>query len=229
MSQKRSFGIDTTSLATAAPILPNGVYAGQLVNCSITMGQGDNLKDLIDIQKEQKWDKDSKKFIELDNYILTGMLNYGVLLLSKKAINLLQLDEPRVYGGRINLKFNQETCQMEPNHVLGAFLEATGLKSINFKELAENEWEYDENIEIPEHLQNTPNIVDMLNALAYHRIFFNLICQSVEAQRVRVSVNTQPNSKDKTIQENVVSRGTSTAPSCGLLSWKENCENDLEG
>jgi len=226
---KRSFGVDTTSLATAAPILPAGIYAGQLTNTSITMGSGENLKHLIEVRKEKKWNKELGESIETENYIIGGALTYGALLTSKKAIQLLQRDEPRIFGGQIFLNFNKETCQLEPNHILGAFLEATGLKEYNFSEMADAEWEYDENIEVPEELQAVPNIIDMLNAVNYYRIFFKLIAEAANGQPVRVSVITQPNYKDKTIQENAISRGTMSAPGCGLLVYKEDCENDLEG
>lgn len=223
---KRSFNFNTSSLATAPLLLEAGIYAGTLVNAAVTMGSGNTLKQTIDIRKEKVWDGGTQQMVETDRHIVTGWLSFGVLLTSKKAIKTLQKDEPRVYGGMINLSFDKETYMMQDNHVLGSWLQALELHDINFDEGLG--WEYDENIEVPEELSGVANIVEMLNALAYYRLLFTTICNTANNTPVAVKVVKAPNYQNPEILENVIDRGTRKVPFCGILGYTSGLEEDLD-
>lgn len=223
--RKRSFGFDTSSLSTAVVLLEEGFYAGELINVGVTRGEGEEFKQNIEIKKERKWDKANKVMVELDNYIITGWLSFGALLTSKKAIKLLQRDEPKIFGGMINLSFDKESLTLLDNPTLGAWLAALELHEINFGENVD--WEYDEDILIPEELAAVPNIVDMMNSLAYQRQLFSDICIAASGARCKVKVVKQPNYKNKEVLENSIGMGNSNAPFCGILPYVEGCEEDL--
>lgn len=220
---KRSFGFDTTSLATAAPLLSDGVYAGVITNATVV---GKENKQYITIAKELKWDKVSKKMEETGEYIMQGFIIYSTVLTSKKAIKALQVDEPRVFGGVIRLDFDKETFVLKPNHVLGQFLTALDLQDIPFTDSVD--WEYDENVEIPLEFTKVPKIVDMLNSINYQRALFTLIANAANNRLARVNVLKRPNRQTPEIMENVINLGTFSAPFCGILHYVENSEHDLD-
>jgi len=218
---KRSFAVDTTSLSTEKPTLDNGLYAGVIRNATTSIGQ-DNT---IAVVKKKVWNKNAKVMEETDEYIIGGRFQYGATLTSKKASKLLQRDEPVVFGGQIFLNFD-ESFKLANSYVLGAFLTALGLHEVNFSESVD--WDYDENIEVPEELQSVPQIVEMLNSVAYHRALFDLIANTVNLQPALVKVVKQPNYKTPEVLENVIDRGTASAPFCGILPYVEGSENDLD-
>ena len=230
-SEKRSFGYNTTALATAPLVLEDGIYAGILSGAAIS---GKEDKQYINIVEEQVWDKNvgttktgkSGSFVKTGDYIIEGSIFYGATLTSKKAITTLQRDEPKVFGGRIKLAFDKETLSLVDNHVLGSFLAALGIHEHDFS--ADVDFEYNEAIEVPEELAHVPNIVDMLNSLAYQRAMFTNIVNEANHQPIRVSVAKQPNYKDPSLLENVINTGRFNS-SCGILAYVDGCENDLEG
>lgn len=219
---KRSFGFDTTSLATAAPLLNEGVYAGVVTNATISGKEG---KQYINVNKEVKWNSSLKKMEETGESIIQGFLMYSTVLTSKKAIKTLQMDEPYLYGGIIRLEFDKETFVLKPNHVLGQFLTALDLQDVKFTDSVD--WEYNEDIKVPEELTLVPRIVDMLNSVNYQRALFTLIANAANNHPVRVSVVKRPNRQTPEIMENAINLGTFSAPFCGILHYVENCEMDL--
>lgn len=223
---KRSFAFDTTSLSTAAPLLNEGFYAGVITNCAVTMGTGNNLKQTINITPEKVWDKDSKEMKETGEYIISGWMSFGVTLTSKQAIKSLQREEPKLFGGQIRLTFDQETGVMKDNHVLGQFLTALGLNEIDFN--GSVDFEYNEDIEVPEELAGVTDIVTKLNSVEYHRALFTLICESANNLPVLAKVIKQPNYKSKEVMENAIDRGTTMAPFCGIMAYEDGAEEDLE-
>jgi len=222
MSNKRTFAVDTTSLSTEKPTLENGLYAGVIRNATTSIGQ-DNT---IAVVKEKERNKVTKAMEETGRYIISGRFQYGATLTSKKASKTLQRDEPVVFGGQIYLNFDKEKYTLADSHVLGAFLTALGLHEVNFAESVD--WEYDDNIEVPAELQSVPNIETMLNSVNYHRALFDVIANTVNLQPALVKVVKQPNYKTPEVLENVIDRGTFSAPFCGILPYVEGFENDLD-
>jgi hypothetical protein len=212
---KRTFAFDTTTLATTPLLLDSGVYEGRLINAAIASKEG---KNHINVVKETKWDKSNRAFVETGEYVVEGSIYYGALLTDKKAIESLQQDEPRVFGGRIRLSFNKETLQMDNNYVLGSWLQALQLHEINFG--SEVDFEYDENIEIPEEFVGVNDIVDKLNCVEYHRSLFNMVCQAANNVKVNVRVVKQPSYRNKEILENIIDTGSYNS-SCGILQFTE--------
>jgi hypothetical protein len=238
MSQKRSFAVDTSSLTTAAPLIDAGVYAAQIINCSVKIGENNT----ICVKPEKKWDKAAKESKPTGDFIIGGALNYGVQILSKKAIQQIQRDEPKVFGGQIFINFDKTSLQMaKGNHVYRNFVESLGLGKVNFSD--EVDWEFNENIlDLPEaelkglfdseetykQRDSIPEIVDKLNSVTYHRALFNVVCNYANNVKVKAKIVVQPNYKEKEVKENAISRGTSMAPFSGILPYEDNCENDLD-
>lgn len=221
---KRKFAVDTTALSTVVPVLETGIYAGQITSAGVKFK--DN-KWGVNIEQEQSWDDDLQKFVVEPNapWIIRGNFNYGVVLTSKKAIKLLQRNEPIVFG-QIRLSYDPETYIMRDNVALGKLIEVCGFKDHDFD--AEVDWEYDESIEIPEALASVPNAVDLVNALDYTRQLLTKIAESINHTPVRVNIERRPKRKAKEEFENVIYAGTWDSPSCGLLPYVEGCEEDLD-
>lgn len=222
MTTRRKFSVDTASLATSKPTIPAGVYAAQIVNAGIKI-QNDWT---INFRKDYEWVNNKPVDLENGNYIIEGMLNYGVLLLSKKAIKTLQIDEPRLFGGRINLRYDKKTFILEDNHIFGRLLEVLGIKDIDFD--SELDWEWDDNIEIPEELSGFANAVDLLNGLAYTRAFFTKVAEYMNGVKCKAVVGTRAKPKDPESKENFLDCGKGANASCGVISYSEGCEEDLE-
>ena len=219
---KRSFIIDTTSLSTARPLLDNGFYAGTIVNASVEGKEG---KQYFKIVEEKVWNKDTGTREPTGDYILSGMIVFGVVLTSKKAIKLLQQDEPRFFGN-IFLRFDKETYALQDNIPLGQLLNTVGLGTTNFGEMVD--FEYDDDIEVPEELETIPDIVGKLNALEFNKQLCELICQAINNQPVKAKIIKQVSQDNPDTQENVLDRGSRYAPFCGVLPYEDGCEEDLE-
>lgn len=209
---KRSFGFNTTNLATAPLLLEEGIYTGILTNASVV---GKENKQHINIVKETKWDSDTKKFEETGDWVIEGNIYFGVTLTDPKAIEALQRDEPKVFGGRIRLAFDKEDLTLLNNPVLGAWLDALSLHDVDFSEGVD--FEYNEDIEVPEELAQVENAVDMLNSLEYQRSMFNTICMSANNSPVRVHVKKQPQYNNKAVLENIINTGNYN-DFCGILA-----------
>lgn len=222
---KRSFGVDTTALATVAPTLDEGYYAGYITGAAIASKDGK--KQYINIQKEKVWNKDSKQMDETGKWVIQGMMMYGVTLTSKRAIKALGIDEPRIFGGMMRVETDDQ-YRIKPSHVLGDYLAKLGLKEINFDAETESSWEGDDNIQVPDDLKDVPDVITMLNALAYIRTFFNLIAQSSNGIAVKAKVLKKATRDNAELMENVLDQGTFSAPYCGFNIYSDGFENDLE-
>lgn len=197
---KRTFGFDTTTIATVKPLLEEGVYTGTMVGASVV---GKENKQHINIVKETTWNAATKKFEETGEWVIEGNIYFGVALDDIRAIQQLQQDEPRVYGGRIRLNFfklldeqgnvSDKAYFLNADHIYGSWQHALGLDEINFCESVD--FEFNDDIEVPEDLVEVPDVVAMLNALEYHRQMFNIVCESANSTPVRVCVAKQANYK----------------------------------
>ena len=236
---KRSFAVSNSSLATTIPLLNKGVYAGVIFGAAAAGKEG---KQYFNIAKERgRWDKlkvnEEKGTVGNweyplnaageNIYVLEGTIYFGVTLISKKAIVTLQQDEPKIFGGQIKIGFDQEGfCLGEKNNIVyKALLAATGLDDVEFSESVD--FEYDEEIEVPEEFANVPNIVDMLNSLAYHRSLFALVTEALNGVPVAASILRQPKHNDKTTEENIIATGKFNS-FCGVTAYEEGMEEDLE-
>jgi len=219
---KRSFDIDTTSLSTTKPLLDNGFYAGEIVNAAVEGKEG---KQYFTIREEKKWNKNTKEMELTGDWELNGMMVFGVSITSKKAIKLLQQDEPRFFGS-IFFSFDKETYKLEDNVQLGQLLTALDLKETNFGEMVD--FEMDDNIEVPEELASVPDIVTKLNALEYYKQVIGVICQTINNQPVKAKIIKRAQRDNPEVQENVLDTGSFSAPFCGVLPYEEGCEEDLE-
>jgi hypothetical protein len=248
---KRQFGFNTTALATAPLTIEAGIYAGQVCNASIASKEG---KSYFAICQDTIWDdkatneKTGKKgaSIPTGEYTLRGSIFYGAILTSKKAIQELQRDEPKVFGGQIRLEYyssgtilvnkagEEEDASFFPkeSYVLGAFLEALGLLEHDFN--ADVDFEYNENIlegiepseEYPAELLAKPYATELFNSLAYQKALFAPIAEAANHVPVKVMVTKQASRQNKTLMENVIDTGRYNSQ-CGLLPYTEGAENDL--
>ena len=220
---KRSFGLDTTSLSTEAPLLDSGFYAGELVGAAI---ENKDHVSFFKIQEEKKWDKAAKEMVLTGDHTITGMLMYSVMLTSKLAIKKLQRDEPRIFGGMIFFRFDKKTFQMNDNPALGQLLKVFDLADTDFNGMVD--FEMDDNIEVPTELANVPDIVTMLNSIEYYKALFTLIVQSINNLPCIAKVIKRPQWDNKEVQENSIDTGNSGSPFCGVIPYTEGSENDLE-
>jgi len=219
---KRSFAIDTTSLSTTKPLLDNDFYAGVISSATVEGKEG---KQYFTVREEKVWNRETKEMELTGDYELNGMMVYGVTLTSKKAIKLLQQDEPRFFG-TIFFRFDKETYQLEDNLQLGQLLEALDLKDTNFNEMVD--FDFDDDIYVPDELASVPDIVTKLNALEYAKQLIGVICQTINNQPVKVKIAKQASRQNSEVMENVIDQGSFSNPFCGLLKYEAGCENDLE-
>ncbi|MFA6201264.1 MAG: hypothetical protein WC679_12760 [Bacteroidales bacterium] len=211
-----------SSLSSEVPVLPNGIYAGKLVNVSIV---GKENKQYFTIRKAQVWNKEDKKFEDViengvQKYILSGMILMQVALTSKRAAKTLGRDEPQ-FVKMLNVTFNDNfNPDDSKNQQVKKFLEVLGLENEPFEQYVS--FEFNPEIEVPEELAEVENAIGMLNALEYYRQLFNIICNSCKDQNVKVSI------EKKTAADGQVSNeigGGRTAP--GVLKYEAGCEEDL--
>lgn len=236
---RRSFATPTSSLATSIPLVNKGVYSG-IITGAASSGKED--KQYFNIVKDRSWDKDifneekGKNGSWVDNlgednlplYKLEGTIYYSAILTSKKAIQTLQQDEPRVFGGQIRLNFSKETLALDAesneNIPYRNLLGVAGLEEVDFE--SQVDFDYDEEIEVPEELAHLPNIIDMLNSLVYQRSYFALVTEALNGVEVNVSILRQPKYNDKTQEENIIDTGRFNS-FCGVTAYTEGDEQDL--
>lgn len=253
----RNFGVNTTELATETPLLEEASYAGVITGAAVV---GKENKQHITVQRARsdRWDKEAwdeeKQRKGMFPYTgtetdleIVGTIYFGVTLNSKSAIQQLQVDEPKVFGGQIRLKFNVgqddkgEPLKDEAGNLIGwtlntkanptyaNWLIALGLEDVDFA--SQVDFEYDENIletmtDIPEIWKTIPDIVDILNSLVYQRAYFSLVCEAANNLPCKVSVLKRPESKNSTTQVNTISTG-SFNNFCGIIKYTDGDENDL--
>lgn len=220
MSWTPSFS--ASSLSTETPVLPNGIYAGKLVNVAIT---GKENKQYFSIRKAQQWDKDAKAMVDViengePKYQISGMVLVQAALISKKAQKLLARDEPqflKMYNINFTDSFQPDT---ERNQQFANFLVTLGLDKEPFEDYVT--FDYDADIEVPEEIAHVPNVIDMLNALNYYKELFTIICNAAKDQNVKVSIE-KITKQDKSVV-NEISGGRGGA--CGFLKYETGCEDD---
>jgi len=222
---KRGFGFDTSSISTVVPLLPTGFYAGEITGATI---EGKGGKEFVKVQAEKKWNAADKEMQLTGDFEVAGMFMYSAILSSKKAIHILQRDEPRIFGGMFFLRYNkagENGFALDPaaNVPFGDLLKVTGLTDTDFAELIA--WEYDEEIEVPEEFADVEDIVLMLNAAEYSKAILTVVCQSINGMQVKVNVVKKANRDNANVQENSINV---SRQSCGLLPYVDGCEEDLE-
>lgn len=206
------FSVNVEDFADKTPILPAGVYAGELAKCTIT---GKEDKQYIRIEKKVEWV--NRQRVELDEYVLNGFIMLGAVLTEDKAKEILLEDEPMVFG-MISLKFNQETGQLELQHnvALKQLLTTLDVDFNSIQSDAESSIDFD-SLEIPEDMLDIDNIQMLYPAMIFHREALTMLCNSLNGQPVRVSIIQRPNRQNKSVMEHAIDNGSASAPFCGFL------------
>jgi len=221
---KRNFSVDTTSLSASKALLDSGYYSGNITGATIEGKEG---KQFFKVREVKKWDKDSGTMIATGGHEPTGMLMFSVILNSKRAIKTLLQDEPRIFGGMFFFTFNDDYVLDLANNVqLGKLLSILGLSDTNFGESVD--FEFDDDIVVPEEQAGIANIVELLNSVEYAKQLVTVICQTINDLPVQAVVVKQATRNDASVQENCLSMGTRNAPSCGIIAYEDGCEEDLE-
>lgn len=245
MSQKRSFAVDTSTLAAERPVLDEGYYAAQLGNSGVTMGSADNIYQLLQVQPRTRKNTKTKKFDPIPGeYAVRGQFTYGATLFSEKAKQTLQRDEPKIFGGQFYISFNDEfRLDKDNNQVYQNFLTALDLSGVDFDSQVDFEWDEDivteENIldlcafrnedseeDIKEKIEGYMSFPDMeaaLNSVVYYRKLFAIVAESVNGQNVKVKVKKQQR-RNSSLIENVIACDSGF---CGILAYTDGCEFDL--
>lgn len=207
------FSVNVESFADKTPILPVGVYAGQLAYCAST---GKENKQYITIQDSVQW-KDGQKILtggkELAGFIMTG-----AILTDEKAKEILLVDEPKVYG-MMRLIFNQDTGMLDLGHNV-ALKQLLNVLEIDFNEIqanAEDAVDFD-SVEIPDELSGVDNIETLYPAMLFHREVFAQLCVELNGRDVRVSITQRKNRTNASVMEHTIDNGTPQAPFCGFLA-----------
>lgn len=230
---KRSFSINTQELASEVPTLSVGNYAGVITGASVI---GKENKQYINIvpTREYKTDmvnpetgKVGMNVIVPNKFHIDGTIYYHGTLNSKSAIQQLQVDEPRVFGGKIVLSFDKETFQFntKANVTFENWLKALGLKDVDFN--SQVDWEENPDIEIPEELAEFPEAVDILNGLAYYRAYFSLVCEAANNLPAVFNVIKIPDYRDPNTQNTVIDTDGFNPKRCGIIAYTEGHEEDL--
>lgn len=216
------FAVDTSSFSNKAPLLPAGFYAGKLINVSTHI----NGNSTIEIVEKKEYPKNGpKEGVGTGQFILRGTITFGVALTSKKAIQILHRDEPKIFGGQIRLNFDEETFKFKENYTLKSWLDVLGLGTMDFNELVD--WEEDENINIPENISHLPYAYEAVTAQSYYQAYFDIICQTALGLDVKASIKVRKNQKTS-LEENVIECGTTFTPFCGIIAYVKDAEEDLE-
>ena len=214
------FAMDTTSLSTESPLLETGFYAGTIVGASIT---GKDNKQYFKVREQFKWINNERT--ATGKHELTGILRYAVSLTSKKAIRLLRNDAPRVYADSVFLSFtDSHVLDLAANVQLAQLLEATGLGEEDFGGAVD--FEFDDDIEVPEELAGIEDIVTMLNGLEYAKQVLTLICQTIEDREVMANVLRKQDDQNKEGMMNQLNMGSRSAPFCGVIPYEDGAEED---
>ncbi len=232
---KRSFGVSISEMATEIPLLDKSIYAGVITGAAV-VGK-ENKQHIVVGRETGKWNKDLVNPVtnrqgmfeyvgDADNLVITGTIYFGATLNSKSAIQQLQIDEPKVFGGQIRLNFDKETLalNLKTNPVFVNWLIALGLQDVDFA--SQVDFEYDDNIEVPEEWAHIPNIVDILNSRVYQVAYLSLVCDAANNLPCKVSVERVPESKGSTVQVNTISTGNFNSFG-GVLAYVDGDENDL--
>lgn len=244
---KRSFAVDTSSLAAVRPTLDTGFYAGVLTNAGTTYGS-DPVVDTLVIQAKTKWNK-NKKVMEVvaGEFAIGGRFAFGAKLFSEKAKKVLQRDEPVVFGGQFYINFDDEFKIDANNNIpYRSLLTTLNLQDNDFNSEVDFDWVEDvtedlvkavvgfrgeteeERTDELSAIMGWTDLEAAYNSVVYHRKLFALIAESVNGQNVKVKVVKQDNYKNPSVKENAIDRGTTSAPFVGFLAYTDGFEFDLE-
>lgn len=246
---KPSFGVKVADLDSKMPILPDGQsWAAELGYVGI------NKKQPLKLQRDQKWNSDTRTFEFLDTITIRAMngFSFGVELLSKKAKEILKRDKPMFFGN-IGLYFHPYELGEDGNPTDVSYLwrgsvafkealNALGLGEENYDERANEEWNFETDLEylykfhkvtneekaILEQFATDVQILHGLNAISYYTIYFDLIAKDMDKKKCRVVIAQVTDKTNKEIKTNEIYAGKRNAPSSGLLSYVEGCEDDLD-
>jgi hypothetical protein len=245
MTQKRTFGFNPSSMATTNPTVDTGVYAGTISGAQIT--NKDGTKKFVRLEKDQVWNETTKKFDEVDNYVIKGDLFFGVTLTSKKAIKALNRDEPKVFG-QVRLAFDMEQYNEDgtenPNYLqmvgakntaftnwivgagLGKKTEEESLESEMLMQIQEGlDFDVVEDMtQVPEELQGVDDVLSKLTAVNYWRAFLTQVCELANGQNCLANVKKQNNKSGQ--PENVIDCNYGRL--AGIIPYKEGAEFDLD-
>jgi hypothetical protein len=240
---KRSFGVSAESIATVRQFIKAGLYAAKITGATINSPFGENKdKNSIRIVDVTEWKKDEmnpttgkmgwqkptgKKRLE-------GNIYFTATLLSKKAIQELQRDEPVIFGGQIELGFTPEG-ELDPKNNIALINTAKAL-GIDLDEILDNTnagFSYDEGIEVPEELASVSGIVDLLNAVQYHTDYFAEVVARMNDLQCKIDVAVVDDNRTQGQKNNVINSGRnksgfSTGRLCAVHAWEDGCDLDLE-
>lgn len=234
---KRKFGVNVKNIPDAMPTIPDGVYIGDITGASV-MGKGD--KSYINVVPETQWDKEAVNeksgktgsFVPTGDYIIQGDIYYRMTLKSEEQETPLPMDEMTIPMGRVKLFFNKEDYAFSEevdsygpvNRVFKQFIEASGLPLEVLDEINEAvSYTGEDEIEVPEELQNVPNIVEMLHYVNFYREYFSLVCEQINGRKVRTKIKEEKNYRDPSQMANVVDTGNYNSFS-GILPLEEKTE-----
>jgi len=248
-SFRPSFGVKVADLDSKLPILPDGQsWAAELGYVGI------NKKQPLKLQRDQKWNNETRTFEEQDTVCIRAMngFSFGVELLSKKAKEILKRDKPMFFSN-IGLYFQPFELKEDGNPTEASYmwrgsvsfkeaLNALELGEEDFDTKADEVWSYEDDLEYLYKLHKITNeeravlqdyatdqqIKHGLNAINYYTIYFDLIAAAMDKKKCRVVIAQVTDKTNKEIKTNEVYSGKRNAPSSGLLSYVEGCEDDLD-
>jgi len=226
------FDFNEEELMTTRKLLDAGIYAGRVKNWAVTNKDG---QSYITIREVQKFNSVTRKSEKTGVFQLAGNIRFAVELTSKKAISTLQVDEPLVFGGNIQLNFTENGNLAGDNVVFSKTLIALGLASDNDGKLDCPIWKdcvpvYDEVEEVPENLderiKTLPNVLELLTAINYWTARFELLFEHLENLPVLANIIQEAHYKTKELQ-NVIDSGA-FGTKVAILPYTEDAEFDLD-
>lgn len=238
-SGKRSFGWKAEEMVKERILLPDGLYAGTVKNASVVDKDGNSR---LKFQKEQIWDSKAPNpknpakagaFVETANYVIVGDIYFSGVLTSNKAKSILAQDEPTVTGGRLRLKFNGYNSEnpeeswmfnVKNNIPFTNFVSALGIDLDAIMDAVD--FDFNENLPIPEELAEIPDAIGLLNSLIFHREVFALVVKKANGSEALFKVIVEMQNNDEHNKRNTIDTGNFNS-FCGILPYTANAENDL--
>lgn len=246
---KRKFATAAASIATSRPVIPAGIYAGNIEGASITTPWGEK-KSTIQIVPDTSWDDTATNpktglagaYVPNGRMFLEGTIFFSLNLLSKKGLATLGRDEAKIFGGKIALTFlKQDGVNAEGEEVLAGSLDrANNLALINTcvslgLDLDEIQAEALDAMsgdhEIPEEWANVPDIEQLFDFKEFQTLTYSILTQRMNGLKCLASVVQVPNSKDKEQTDNALAvgfnkSGFSTGKTCCVYKYNEGDEQD---
>ena len=228
---RRRFSVSTANIPDAAPTIVDGIYQGNIKNIKADAEdkqfanwqevEGLQLFDVIEVITGKKGER-----VHTGEYTVVGALTYGVELPNIPGEQDLPMDIMSIYGGRLVIKFAKDEdgqWGIDPrvdnfgvvNRVWKTFCKVFDLDDEKLDSILEaTPFDEDAEIAIPERLQDVPDVMDMLQAVAFYKSFFSLVAEEVNGRSVKVSI-ARRSLPDDTMR-NEINCGNFNS-SCGLL------------